>query len=127
MLLTSLVAMSCTATLEEDIVAPDGDNYITLNFQLPGVETRGEEADNEVEAYMSHIDVVVYEYANGDYTPFHYERVDVKATPTGKATIAKTKRDFKEMGLAPWQKMTMTERVLVGRKPRTFPTMQSRH
>lgn len=98
MLLTSLVAMSCTATLEEDIVAPDGDNYITLNFQLPGVETRGEEADNEVEAYMSHIDVVVYEYANGGYTPFHYERVDVKATPTGKATIAKTKRDFKEMG-----------------------------
>ena len=47
---------------------------------------------------MSHIDVVVYEFDSSKktYTPFHCERIDVSATPNGKATIAKTKRDFKE-------------------------------
>ena len=94
----SFVAMSCTDKFDDDMVAPGGDNYITLNFKVPGVETRGEVADNEFEAYMSHIDVVIYEYSDKTYTPFHYERIDVSATPHGKATIAKTKRDFKEMG-----------------------------
>lgn len=95
----SLMAMSCS-TVFDDEPRLERDNYITLNFRTPGVETRGEVADNEYESYMSHLDVVIYEYSNSDktYTPFHYQRIDVSATPTGKATISKTKDDFKESG-----------------------------
>ena len=95
----SLMAMSCS-TVFDDEPRLERDNYITLNFRTPGVETRGEVADNEYESYMSHLDVVIYEYSDSDktYTPFHYQRIDVSATPTGKATISKTKDDFKEMG-----------------------------
>ena len=93
----SLMAVSCSATFEDDHIRPNDDNYITLNFSTPGVTTRGEVEDNEFESYLSHLDVVIYEYDNDKYTPFHYERVNVSATPTGKATIAKTKKDFKEM------------------------------
>ena len=91
----SLMVVSCTSMFEDN-PRNDGDNYITLNFNTPGVETRGEVADNEFEAYLSHLDVVIYEYSNKTYTPFHHERINVSATPTGKATIAKTKKDFKE-------------------------------
>ncbi len=93
----SLMAMSCSTVFDDDTII-DGENYITLNFKTPGVETRGEVADNEFESYLSHLDVVIYEYNNttDTYTPFHYERIAVSATPTGKATIAKTKKDFKE-------------------------------
>ena len=95
----SLMAMSCSTVFDDDTII-DGENYITLNFKTPGVETRGEVADNEFESYLSHLDVVIYEYNNttDTYTPFHYERIAVSATPTGKATIAKTKKDFAEMG-----------------------------
>ena len=93
----SLMAMSCSTVFDDDTII-DGENYITLNFKTPGVETRGEVADNEFESFLSHLDVVIYEYNNttDTYTPFHYERIAVSATPTGKATIAKTKKDFKE-------------------------------
>ena len=92
----SLIAVSCS-TVFDDEQMPNGDNYITISFKTPGVDTRGEVADNEYESAMKHIDVVIYEYnGNGTYTPFHYERVNVSATPTGKAKISKTKRDFKE-------------------------------
>ena len=91
----SLMAMSCSTVFDDDTII-DGENYITLNFKTPGVETRGEVADNEFESYLSHLDVVIYEYNNTTYTPFHYERIAVSATPTGKATISKTKKDFKE-------------------------------
>ena len=93
----SFVAASCSPGFEDEIIT-NGDNYITLNFRTPGVQTRGEVEDNEYESYMSHLDVVVYEYVGGEnpYTPFHYERISVSATPTGRATISKTKRDFKE-------------------------------
>ena len=93
----SLMAVSCTGMFEDN-PRNDGDNYITLSFNTPGVETRGEVADNEFEAYLSHLDVVIYEYSDKTYTPFHHERINVSATPTGKATIAKTKKDFEEMG-----------------------------
>lgn len=95
----SLMAMSCSTVFDDDTII-DGENYITLNFKTPGVETRGEVADNEFESFLSHLDVVIYEYNNttDTYTPFHYERIAVSATPTGKATIAKTKKDFAEMG-----------------------------
>ena len=91
----SLIAVSCSAVFDDEQM-PNGDNYITISFKTPGVDTRGEVADNEYESAMKHIDVVIYEYDNGTYTPFHYERVDVSATPTGTARISKTKRDFVE-------------------------------
>ncbi len=97
MFVMSLIAVSCSAVFDDEPM-PNGDNYITLSFKTPGVDTRGEVADNECEAAMSHIDVVIYEYSSGTYTPFHYERVDVSATPTGKAKISKTKKDFVENG-----------------------------
>ena len=92
----SLMVLSCTAEFDDDITLSGGDEYITLKFTTPGVETRGEVADNDYESYLSHLDVVVYEYSGGAYTPFHYQRVDVSATPDGSVTIAKSKRDFKE-------------------------------
>ena len=88
---------SCTSAFDEDNIASK-NNYITLNFKTPGIGTRGEVADNEFESFMSHIDVLVYEYNGSSYIPFHYERINVSATPEGRATISKTKRDFKEMG-----------------------------
>ena len=88
---------SCTSAFDEDNIEPK-NNYITLNFKAPGIGTRGEVADNEFESFMSHIDIVVYEYNGSSYIPFHYERINVSATPEGRATISKTKRDFKEMG-----------------------------
>ena len=100
MFMVSLMAASCSTTFEEEIVSPSNDdNRITLIFNTPGVQTRGEVADNECESAMSHLDVVIYEYVGGEkpYAPFHYERINVSATPSGKATISKTKRDFKEM------------------------------
>ena len=87
---------SCTSTLDNEPDTPNRDNYITLNFQTPGVMTRAEVEDNECESFMSHLDVVIYEYnsSNSSYTPFHYERINVSSTPTGTATISKTKADF---------------------------------
>ena len=92
-----LSAVSCTSELD-GIKADeqDGEKYITLHFQTPGVTTRATEEDNDCESYMSHIDVVVYEYKDNSYAPFHHERINVSDTPTGTATIGKTKKDFKE-------------------------------
>lgn len=92
-----LILASCS-TIYEDGFEEEEKGYITLNFRTPSVATRGEVADNEYESFMSHIDVVVYEYNEGSYTPFHYERIRVSNTPSGKATISKTKDDFREMG-----------------------------
>jgi hypothetical protein len=88
---------SCTSAFDEDNIEQK-NNYITLNFKAPGIGTRGEVADNDFESFMSHIDIVVYEYNGSSYIQFHYERINVSATPEGRATISKTKRDFKEMG-----------------------------
>ena len=90
-----LPAVSCTSDLDEvKTGGSEGEKYITLNFQTSGVATRATEQDNACESYMSHIDVVVYKYDGSSYTPFHYERINVSSTPTGKATIGKTKKDF---------------------------------
>ena len=93
-----LSAVSCTSEWDEvKTGASDGENYITLEFKTPGVGvgTRAEVEDNACESFMSHIDVVIYRVENG-YTPFHHERINVSATPTGRATISKTKKDFEE-------------------------------
>lgn len=86
---------SCTSTLDNEPDTPNRENYITLSFQTPGVTTRAEVDDNACESFMSHLDVVIYKY-NSSYTPFHYERINVSSTPTGTATISKTKADFEE-------------------------------
>ena len=96
MFVMPFMVVSCSSTLDDDPISFEHSDYITLNFRVPEVQTRGEVADNEYESYMSHIDVVIYEYSNSTYTPFHYQRIDVSATPNGRATINKTKRDFKE-------------------------------
>ena len=95
LIMMPLMVVSCTSAPEE-VWQSEGEKYITLNFTSPSVSTRGEVADNEYEAFMSHLDVVIYEYDNDVYTPFHYQRIDVSTTPDGKATINRTKRDFKE-------------------------------
>ena len=97
LLALSLVAVSCATVFDDDAIVAH-DDYLTLSFQVPGVETRGEVADNEFESYLSHLDVVIYEYVGGEnpYVPFYYERVNVSSTPSGVATISKTKKDFKE-------------------------------
>lgn len=98
-----LTAVSCTSDLDEvKTGGSEEDKYITLNFQTSGVATRATEPDNACESYMSHIDVVVYEYSEGEgegegsYNPFHYERINVSDTPTGRVSIGKTKADFNE-------------------------------
>ena len=97
LLMMSLVAVSCATVFDDDAIVAH-DDYLTLSFQVPGVGTRGEVADNEFESYLSHLDVVIYEYVGGEnpYIPFYHERINVSSTPSGVATISKTKKDFKE-------------------------------
>ena len=93
-----LSAVSCTSEWDEvKTGTSDGEKYITLEFKTPGVGvgTRAEVEDNACESFMSHIDVVIYRVENDSY-PFHHERINVSDTPTGKATIGKTKKDFGE-------------------------------
>ena len=90
------MVVSCATEFEDSTILSGDDDYITLSLNVPGVQTRGEVADNEYESYLSHIDVVVYENLDGAYTPFHYQRIKVSDTPNGRVSIAKTKRDFKE-------------------------------
>lgn len=92
-----LYMVSCSTVFDDNGSGESDDSYITLNFKLPGA-TRGQVEDNDFEAFMSHIDVVIYHYSDKTYSPFHHERIDVSATPDGKATISKTKRDFEQMG-----------------------------
>ena len=92
-----LMAVSCIGVIDDEMPGEE-DKYITLDFKVPGVMTRSEVADNEYESFMSHIDVIIYEYSAGIYSPFHHERIDVSGSPDGKATISKTKRDFAENG-----------------------------
>ena len=72
------------------------DGAIILHFQTPGVAVKGTIEDNACESYMSHLDVLIYEYENSSYTPFHYERIYVSDTPQGTVSLHKTKNDFKE-------------------------------
>ena len=94
LIVISLLAVSCDTPFGGGSAHPTDGDYLTLDFRVPGVQTRGEVADNEFESYMSHIDVVIFEYRNKIYTPFHHQRIDVSGTPYGQTTIGKTKRDF---------------------------------
>lgn len=95
LLMTALWTVSCT-DLSEDMDMTVDDGAIVLHFQPPEVSVKGTIEDNACESYMSHLDVLVYEYENSSYTPFHYERISVSATPQGSVSLHKTKNDFKE-------------------------------
>ena len=92
--MAALWAVSCAYVLEDmDTTADDGS--IVIHFQTPGVAVKGTIEDNACESYMSHLDVLIYQYENSSYTPFHYERMSVSATPQGTVSLHKTKNDFK--------------------------------
>ena len=95
LLMMSLAAVSCV-DLSEDMDTSAHDDAIVLHFSTPDVAVKGTVADNECESYMSHLDVVIYEYKDSRHEPFHHERISVSATPEGSVSLHKTKNDFKE-------------------------------
>lgn len=95
LVMLSFAAASCSG-LSDDMGMTGQDGAIVLHFRTPGVAVKGTIEDNECESYMSHLDVLIYEYENSSYTPFHYERISVSATPQGTVSLHKTKNDFKE-------------------------------
>ena len=95
LLMVSLTAVSCV-DLSEDMDTSVHDGAIVLNFSTPDVAVKGTVADNACESYMSHLDIVIYEYKDSRHEPFNHERVSVSATPEGSVSLHKTKKDFKE-------------------------------
>lgn len=95
LLMVSLAAVSCTDMSEEMDLSVHGAPVV-LHFSTPDVAVKGTVADNECESYMSHLDVVIYEYEDSRHVPFHHERISVSATPQGKVSLHKTKDDFEE-------------------------------
>lgn len=95
LLMTAFWTVSCT-DLSEDMNMTADDGAIVLHFQTPGVTVKGTLEDNACESYMSHLDVLVYEWDGANHVPFHYERISVSATPQGSVSLHKTKNDFKE-------------------------------
>lgn len=93
LLMTAFWTVSCV-DLSEGVEPTMEDGAIVLHFQTPGVAVKGTIEDNACESYMSHLDVLIYEYENSSYTPFHYERISVSATPQGTVSLHKTKNDF---------------------------------
>ncbi|MEE0237093.1 MAG: hypothetical protein UD961_13200, partial [Bacteroidales bacterium] len=98
LLMISLAVSSCDGVFDDVVLSGDEEGLV-LHFQTPGVAVKGTVADNACESYMSHLDVLIYEYKNSSYTPFHYERIYVSATPSGKVSLHKTKEDFNENAL----------------------------
>ena len=95
LLMVSLAAASCTVMSDEIDVTGQGEG-IVLHFRTPDVAVKGTIADNACESYMSHLDVLIYEYDGTEYTPFHYERVSASSTPSGKVSLHRAKEDFVE-------------------------------
>ena len=95
LLMTALWTVSCT-DLSEDLGLTADDGAIVLHFQTPDVAVKGTIEDNACESYMSHLDVLVYEWDGENHLPFHYERISVSATPQGSVSLHKTKNDFTE-------------------------------
>lgn len=98
LLMISLAVSSCDGVFDDAVLSGDEEGLV-LHFQTPDVAVKGTVADNACESYMSHLDVLIYEYKNSSYTPFHYERIYVSATPSGKVSLHKTKEDFNENAL----------------------------
>ena len=95
LIMMSLAAVSCSVVFDDDGLSDQGGDII-LNFGTSEVALKGTVADNDCESYMSHLDVLIYEYDNNVYTPFHHERIYVSATPSGTVSLHKTKNDFRE-------------------------------
>lgn len=95
LLMTTFWAVSCI-DLSEDVDPTVEDGAIVLHFRTPGVAVKGTIEDNECESYMSHLDVLIYEWDGQNHAPFHYERIYVSDTPQGTVSLHKTKNDFTE-------------------------------
>ena len=95
LLMTTFWAVSCI-DLSEDVDPTVEDGAIVLHFHTHGVAVKGTIEDNACESYMSHLDVLIYEWKGSIYEPFHYERISVSATPQGTVSLHKTKNDFTE-------------------------------
>ena len=95
LILVSLTAVSCD-DLSLDLDDEGYEGNIVLHFRTPEVAVKGTIEDNECESYMSHLDVIIYEFKGSSYAPFHYERISVSATPQGTVSLHRTKEDFDE-------------------------------
>ena len=71
LLMISLAVSSCDGVFDDVVLSGDEEGLV-LHFQTPGVAVKGTVADNACESYMSHLDVLIYEYKNSSYTPFHH-------------------------------------------------------
>ena len=92
-LMTALLIASCTG-LSDDLDVTGHDGAIVLHFQTPDVAVKGTVEDNACESYMSHLDVLIYEWNGSSHEPFDHERVRVSATHAGKVSLHKPKDDF---------------------------------
>ncbi len=90
-----LAAVSC-ADISENMDTSVHDDAVVLHFSTPDVSVKGTVADNACESNMSHLDVVIFEYKDSRYEPFHHERVSVSSTPRGTVSLHRTKNDFAE-------------------------------
>ena len=95
MLFVALLGMAGCESHYEDVPLTPNNDYIQIRF-APNGHTRGTIEDNECEAFMSHLDVVIYKWIDGTYVGFYHERVNVSATPDGVTSIKRTKEDFDE-------------------------------
>ena len=95
LLMVSLAAVSCAAIFD-DVAPSDDDGGVVLHFCTSDVAVKGTIEDNACESYMSHLDILIYKYENSSYTPFHYERISVSATPQGTVSLHKNKNDFED-------------------------------
>ena len=98
MLFVALLGIAGCESHYEDVPLTPNNDYIQIRF-APNGHTRGTIEDNECEAFMSHLDVVIYKVSNegATYDGFYHERVNVSATPDGVTSIKRTKEDF-ELG-----------------------------
>ena len=99
MLFVALLGMAGCESHYEDLPLTPNNDYIQIRF-APNGHTRGTIEDNECEAFMSHLDVVIYKWIKekATYVGFYHERVNVSATPDGVTSIKRTKEDF-ELGV----------------------------
>ncbi|MEE0863544.1 MAG: hypothetical protein U0L61_00235 [Alistipes sp.] len=97
MLFVALLGMAGCESHYEDLPLTPNNDYIQIRF-APNGHTRGTIEDNECEAFMSHLDVVIYKVSNegATYEGFYHERVNVSSTPDGVTSIKRTKEDFDE-------------------------------
>lgn len=95
LMMVLLAALSC-ADISENMDTSVHDDAVVLHFSTPDVSVKGTVADNACESNMSHLDVVIFEYKDSRYEPFHHERISVSSTPRGTVSLHRTKNDFAE-------------------------------